>query len=128
MIPETDKARLADLIQEETKIDQQTASLALRGYIPFSTDLQKQKRYIEFLERAAGLRQSDSKTKTKTLDVVIEEREFSKAAKIYKPMSSVMATRFTSSSTPALEEQPIVPKIGLFIPDPNVYFLFFLLI
>jgi proteasome lid subunit RPN8/RPN11 len=49
------KQNLESLIQE-IQIEAHVAALALKGYIPFSTDLPKQNRYKEYLESRAGMR------------------------------------------------------------------------
>ena len=116
-----EKARQMASLLQEIALDAQTASLALKGFIPFSTDPPKQQRYREFLERNAGLRAADSLSLAqRPFDSLIELREFAKAAKIFKPLASTMAARFTTSSQPLEEEKSMIPKTGLFVPDPKV--------
>ena len=115
-----EKARQMASLLQEIALDAQTASLALKGFIPFSTDPPKQQRYREFLERNAGLRAADSLSLAeKPFDHLVELREFAKAAKIFKPLTSMMAARFTTSSQLVEEEKSMIPKTGLFIPDPK---------
>ncbi|TPX67939.1 hypothetical protein SpCBS45565_g03497 [Spizellomyces sp. 'palustris'] len=82
------------------EVEKDTALAALKGFMPFGNDLAKQQRYRRFLEYKAGLT-TDVPLPSQHLskqDVAHELLEFSKAALIFKPLSSMMAARFTSSS------------------------------
>ncbi|KAL8766789.1 MAG: hypothetical protein Q9209_006528 [Squamulea sp. 1 TL-2023] len=77
------------------------------GWMPYAEDLTKRGRYRLFLEIKAGLRPEDTLPErapgSGTDDWVKEMQEFAHAAQIFKPMTGMMATRFTSSSnTPKL--------------------------
>ncbi|OLL23703.1 G patch domain-containing protein 1 isoform C [Neolecta irregularis DAH-3] len=90
-------------VHESTHIpilDRENAISALRGYMPYADDAKKQARYKFFLEVQAGFREEFDRPKTQTRDHWIKElREFAGAAKIFKPMSQMMASRFTTSSS-----------------------------
>jgi len=115
----TDRARQVVSLLQESVIDQQTASLALKGFMPFEADSAKHKRYVEFLERSAGLRKIDPGIAKKSQEELVELRDFAKSARIFKPLTSMMAARFASSSQTQTEEHSIIPKSGLYIPDPK---------
>ena len=71
----------------------------LRG-MPYSDDIEKLKRYRSFLQSSAGLI-SDTNGLPSELQkstVQNEHQEFAQTAKVFQPISSMMATRFTSSS------------------------------
>ncbi|KAI8834772.1 hypothetical protein BJ741DRAFT_565312 [Chytriomyces cf. hyalinus JEL632] len=82
-------------------VDKDTATAALKGFLPFPTDEAKQERYKRFLEFRAEIISSDVKhpphfTERESAHELLE---FSKSAHMYKPLSSMMASRFTSSGT-----------------------------
>ncbi|KAJ3242202.1 hypothetical protein HDU81_006614 [Chytriomyces hyalinus] len=82
-------------------VDKDTAAAALKGFLPFPNDEAKQERYKRFLEFRAEIISSDVKhpphfTERETAHELLE---FSKSAHMYKPLSSMMASRFTSSGT-----------------------------
>ena len=100
------------------QLDTQTALTALgrgtAGWMPYAEDAAKRARYRSFLEIRAGLRGPESATPEKdpghsTDDWVNEMREFAHAAQIFKPMTGMMATRFTSASS--------APKLASDRPD-----------
>lgn len=94
-----------DLWDLVPKLDKQTAVQALTravsGWMPYSEDKDKRARYRTFLEVRAGLRDAlpDRVPGSNTDDWVTEMQEFSRAAEVFKPMSGVMASRFTSASS-----------------------------
>ncbi|KAL8722481.1 MAG: hypothetical protein Q9225_001045 [Loekoesia sp. 1 TL-2023] len=83
------------------------------GWMPYAEDLSKRARYRLFLEIRAGLRPEgtlpEKPTGFSTDDWVKEMQEFAHAAQIFKPMTGMMATRFTSSSS--------APKLASDAPD-----------
>lgn len=82
------------------KIPQEVAQAALGGFIPFGDNIQKQDRYKQYLNFMAG-HIEDIAAAPKTLtreEKAHEPLEFSKAAMIYRPLSKMMASRFTSSA------------------------------
>ncbi|KAK5030146.1 hypothetical protein LTR13_008459 [Exophiala sideris] len=91
-------------------LDKATALQALNrgvgGWMPYAEDENKRDRYRVYLEIQAGLRQTDGRDELpprpkgmKQDDWVIEMNEFARAAQVFKPISGLMASRFTSSSS-----------------------------
>lgn len=95
---------LASLIPSLAK---ETAHTALgrgtAGWMPYAEDPSKRSRYRLFLEVRAGLRPEgtlpDRAPDASNDDWVKEMEEFAHAAQIFKPMTGMMASRFTSSSS-----------------------------
>ena len=92
------------------QLDSQTALSALgrgtAGWMPYAEDPSKRTRYRSFLELRAGLRGPDADIPDRapghsTDEWVNEMKEFAHAAQIFKPMTGLMASRFTSSSSAA---------------------------
>ncbi|KAI4214554.1 MAG: hypothetical protein LQ351_002971 [Letrouitia transgressa] len=73
------------------------------GWMPYAEDPAKRARYQLFLEISASLRPPgtlpDRAPDTSNDDWVKEMQEFAHAAQIFKPMTGMMASRFTSSSS-----------------------------
>lgn len=99
-------------------LESQTALTALgrgtAGWMPYAENPPKRSRYRSFLELRAGLRGPDAGLPDRapghsTDDWVNEMNEFAHAAQIFKPMTGMMASRFTSSS--------LAPKLGSDRPD-----------
>lgn len=88
-------------------LDPETARTALgrgtAGWMPYSEDPAKRTRYRSFLEIHAGYRPDstlpDRDPGASNDDWVKEMNEFAHAAQIFKPMTGMIATRFTSSSS-----------------------------
>lgn len=74
--------------------------------MPYSEDENKRQRYRSFLEVRAGLKEGlpDRLPGSTTNAWAIEMHEFARAAEVFRPVSGVMASRFTSAST--------APKLG----------------
>lgn len=87
------------------KLDKEAAVQALKravgGWMPYSEDESKRARYRIFLEVSAGLKQGlpDRLPGSTTDEWVNEMREFTRAAEVFKPISGVMASRFTTASS-----------------------------
>jgi G patch domain-containing protein 1 len=97
-----DKSQLSDF----PTVAKDVAQLALKGFMPFGDQLQKQARYRNYLENQAGLLSEDGVPK-KVLPIpegltyeagMKEMDEFAKAARIFRPISAMMSGRFTSAS------------------------------
>ncbi|KAJ3055311.1 hypothetical protein HK097_010890 [Rhizophlyctis rosea] len=87
-------------------VGKDVALAALKGFMPFGNDLEKQRRYRRFLEVQAELA-TDYIEPPKHLNATDrdqEPREFAQAAMLYRPLSTMMASRFTSSSEMAPEK------------------------
>ena len=87
------------------------------GWLPYAEDPPKRTRYQLFLSTLAGLREPGATPErvpgASTEDWVNEMQEFAHAAQIFKPMSGMMATRFTSSSsTPQMVNDAMKVKNG----------------
>ncbi|KAL8832083.1 MAG: hypothetical protein Q9170_005020 [Blastenia crenularia] len=85
------------------------------GWMPYAEDLAKRARYRFFLEIRAGLRPEGTLPErlagSSTDEWAKEMQEFAHAAQIFKPMTGMMATRFTSSSS--------APKLASDAPNPD---------
>lgn len=102
MTPEEKARELASIIP---MIEKDVAIAALTrgasGFMPYAEDPTKRDRYRSFLEFRAGIRDGmPERTVNVSKDDWLKElQEFANCAQIFKPMSGMMATRFTSSST-----------------------------
>jgi G patch domain-containing protein 1 len=111
----TEEERQKDLLAQIPKVDKYTADAALSrgasGFMPYGEDESKRNRYRAFLENQAGLSPNLPKISPGISrdDWLKELREFANCAQIFKPMSGMMATRFTSSKT--------APKLASDAPD-----------
>ena len=76
---------------------------ASSGWTPYSTDASKRARYLSFLSVSAGLHPGppDRLLGASDEDWTTEMREFAHSAMIFKPISGMMASRFTSSNAGA---------------------------
>ncbi|KAH0544091.1 hypothetical protein FGG08_001709 [Glutinoglossum americanum] len=83
------------------------------GWMPYAEDEGKRARYRIFLEVRAKLRDGlpERATGMSKDDWVKELKEFAHAAQIFRPMTGMMATRFTSSSSQ--------PKLASDAPEPE---------
>ncbi|KEF52701.1 uncharacterized protein A1O9_11118 [Exophiala aquamarina CBS 119918] len=92
------------------KLERDVALQALNrgagGWMPYSEDEDKRQRYRAYLEIQAGLLQGQDGKEIppkaegmRQEDWVIEMQEFARAAHVFKPISGLMASRFTSSTT-----------------------------
>jgi G patch domain-containing protein 1 len=112
-IPESQKRK--DLWDLVPKLDKQIAAQALAravsGWMPYQEDEKKRARYRVFLEISAGTRDTlpERVDGSSTNEWVTEMQEFSRAAEVFKPVSGVMASRFTSASS--------APKAASDAPD-----------
>jgi G patch domain-containing protein 1 len=111
----TEEERQKELLAQIPKVDKYTADAALSrgasGFMPYSEDEAKRNRYRAYLENQAGITPSlPERTPSISRDDWLKElREFANCAQIFKPMSGMMATRFTSSTT--------APKLASDAPD-----------
>lgn len=88
------------------KVSKEIADAALSGFMPFAENPEKQTRYKNYLLFQAGqlTEMPPPPPNLKREDIEHEYLEFSKAAVIYRPLSKMMASRFTSSSMTDAEE------------------------
>lgn len=111
-----------DVILESASIadiDEKSASAALKGFIPFSDDHEKQERYLRYLRQCSrGKIAGDSLSSIQTTYLDESERqEFISSAQIFRPSSSIIASRFKTSSHTGLQNTKISP--GLSRPSPK---------
>ncbi|KAI8394021.1 uncharacterized protein BYT42DRAFT_609781 [Radiomyces spectabilis] len=96
-----DRSKLADF----PTITKEVANLALRGFMPYGDNPNKQGRYRAYLENQAGLLSEDGIPKDSlpipeglTYEQGMKELdEFAKAARIFRPVSAMMQGRFASA-------------------------------
>jgi G patch domain-containing protein 1 len=94
-----------DLWDLVPKLDKDAAMQALSrgvsGWMPYAEDESKGSRYRAFLEVRAGLsdRLPERAAGATTGDWATELQEFARAAQVFKPISGMMASRFTSSTS-----------------------------
>jgi hypothetical protein len=96
-------------------IDEKTASAALKGFMPFDEDSEKQSRYIKYLRFCTDKSGKADIPKSNLYLDEKEREEFIMSAQIFRPSSSIISSRFESSST---SFQPQVQlKAGLSRPN-----------
>ena len=76
-------------------IDEETAKMALKGFLPFAEDQAKQNRYVDYLRFRA--KKSDNCPVLNDR----EREEFILSAQVFKPAAPVISARFVSSSAAA---------------------------
>ncbi|KAB8299164.1 hypothetical protein EYC80_001267 [Monilinia laxa] len=98
----TPEQRQQELLSQIPKIDKYTADAALmRCSSIYGEDEAKRIRYRAYLEYQAGIVTTipEKGLLTSKEDWLKELQEFANCAKIFKPMTGLMATRFTSSAS-----------------------------
>ncbi|KAI9020210.1 hypothetical protein CLU79DRAFT_756186 [Phycomyces nitens] len=103
-----DRSKLAGF----TIVPKEVATLALKGYMPFSENLKKRARYREYLENMMGKKSLDGQPKTELPipeglnyeDATKEMEEFSKSARMYGRVNNMINSRFTSASGSHIEQ------------------------
>ncbi|KAI0443451.1 DUF1604-domain-containing protein [Xylaria telfairii] len=105
----TEAERQQELVRQLPELDKATAIAALArgasggsGPAPYADDEAKRGRYRAYLEYVAGFAKTSIPTKPagmRTQDWTRELHEFVSCARIFKPMTGLMASRFTTSST-----------------------------
>ncbi|KAH7380930.1 hypothetical protein BKA64DRAFT_727629 [Cadophora sp. MPI-SDFR-AT-0126] len=123
----TEEERQKDLLAQIPKVDKYTADAALSrgasGFMPYGEDEAKRSRYRAYLEMQAGTNPAlpEKNPGVSKDDWLKELREFANCAQIFKPMSGMMATRFTSSTTaPKLASDALDSTSLLSKPAPKV--------
>ncbi|PGH07724.1 hypothetical protein AJ79_06201 [Helicocarpus griseus UAMH5409] len=86
----------------------QALNRGLSGFMPYAEDEAKRSRYRSFLEVRAGLRDKlpDRAPNASIDDWLAELQEFARAAQVFKPISGLMASRFTTSSASVPQQNP----------------------
>ncbi|EEP81067.1 conserved hypothetical protein [Uncinocarpus reesii 1704] len=101
----SESQRQRDLWSLVPHLEKDTAIQALNrgasGWMPYSEDESKRSRYRSFLEVQAGITDKlpPRSSGASTNEWVVELNEFARAAEVFKPMSGLMASRFTSSTS-----------------------------
>jgi G patch domain-containing protein 1 len=100
---EENKSRAAqDLVPElDAEVAMQALNRGVGGWMPYAEDEGKRARYRAFLEIRAGIREGlpERLLEMSKDDWVHEMHEFARAAQVFKPVTGMMASRFTSSSS-----------------------------
>jgi G patch domain-containing protein 1 len=100
---EEDRSRvLQDLVPKlDAEVAIQALSRGVEGWMPYAEDEGKRARYREFLEIRAGIRDGvPERIEGMGKDEWVNEmHEFARAAQVFKPVTGMMASRFTSSSS-----------------------------
>jgi G patch domain-containing protein 1 len=121
----TDEERKQELLTQIPKVEKYVADAALSrgvsGFMPYGDDLPKRSRYRAYLEYQSGIspRPPEFGPGASKEDWLKELREFASCAQIFKPMSGMMATRFTSSTAPKLASDVPDSKDLLSKPAPK---------
>jgi G patch domain-containing protein 1 len=93
--------RLVPRLDREIAI--QALNRGVSGWVPYADEEGKRSRYRTYLEIQAGLRAADEipprAERMRQDDWVLELHEFARAAEVFKPISGLMASRFTTSSS-----------------------------
>ncbi|WWC95390.1 hypothetical protein V866_002252 [Kwoniella sp. B9012] len=94
-----------------------TASAALKGFIPYGDDLEKQDRYKSYLtSQTYNSAEPNPILKKGSIEEINKElRDFSSSARIFRPMSYAMSNRFTSGSSSLAVSDLKQAKPGLHI-------------
>ncbi|EZF30935.1 hypothetical protein H101_05437 [Trichophyton interdigitale H6] len=93
----------------------QALSRGASGWMPYAEDESKRSRYRSFLEVRAGIvtdRLPDRLPGSSTDEWITELREFARAAEVFKPISGLMASRFTSSTSTSTTQPGMEPSSG----------------
>ncbi|KAH8808597.1 hypothetical protein F5884DRAFT_858125 [Xylogone sp. PMI_703] len=107
----TAEERQRELTSQIPKVEKYIAVAALNrgasGFMPYGEDEAKRNRYRSFLEYQADItKEIPPRGNNMSKDEWLQElREFANCAQIFKPMSGMMATRFTSSTKPGIESK-----------------------
>lgn len=114
----TEEDRRKELSAQVPKLEKEVAIAALgrgaTGWMPYAEDESKRARYREYLEGQAGIRESlvQNPSGVTKDDWLKELQEFAHCAQIFKPMTGMMATRFTSSSSVMRPGSDLQPSMG----------------
>lgn len=97
-----------------------TAASALRGYMPYQDDLEKQDRYRSYLvSQTYNTKEPNPKLKARAnfADINKELDDFAASARIFKPMAFAMSSRFTAGSASLASSDLKQAKPGLHVYD-----------
>lgn len=94
--------KMEDLVPKlDVEVAVQALSRGVGGWMPYAEDEDKRARYRAFLEIRAGIRNGlPERPEEMSRDGWVNEmHEFSRAAQVFRPVTGLMASRFTSSSS-----------------------------
>ena len=96
-----------------------TASAALKGFIPYGDESERQERYRSYLvSQTHNTKSPNPALKTGTVDEInMELDDFAASARIFKPMSFALSNRFTAGSSTLASTDLKQAKPGLHIYD-----------
>ena len=120
----TDQERqksLSDLVpQLEPQIASQALNRGVDGWTPYADDESKRSRYRKYLEIRAGIREGlPERTPVMTLDDWKSEmNEFARSAQVFRPVTGLMASRFTSSSSQPTSSSDSAAAAGSLVNRP----------
>lgn len=117
--PELSPERATEIIIPP--LSPRTASAALQGFMPYGDDQQKQERYRSYLvSQQYNTKHPNPQLlpSTNVEEVNHELEAFAKSARIFRPMSYAMSSRFTSGSSSLAAADMHQPKAGLHVLDP----------
>lgn len=120
----TEEERQKELVSQIPKVEKYIAVAALNrgasGFMPYGEDEAKRNRYRAFLEYQADIvKDIPSREPSMSKDDWLKElREFANCAQIFKPMSGMMATRFTSSTQPSTSQSKESPSGDSLLSKP----------
>ncbi|BEI88274.1 uncharacterized protein CcaverHIS019_0109920 [Cutaneotrichosporon cavernicola] len=118
--PELPPERATDVVIPP--LSPRTASAALQGFMPYTDDGQKQERYRSYLRSQTYNTKSPFPTllPSASVDDINQELEtFAQSARIFRPMSYALSSRFASGSTSLSNSDSKVPRPGLHLYDPS---------
>ncbi len=102
-VKEEDNSRaLQDLVPKlDAEVAMQALDRGIEGWMPYAEDEGKRARYRAYLEIRASVRTGlpERVTAMSRDDWVNEMHEFARAAQVFRPVTGLMASRFTSSSS-----------------------------
>lgn len=114
-VTDVDRHRLVqDLVPKlDAEVAMQALNRGVGGWMPYAEDEEKRDRYRAFLEIRAGIRgglpeRLEGMGKS---DWINEMHEFARAAQVFRPVTGMMASRFTSSS--------LHPQLASDRPEPS---------
>jgi len=115
----TEEERLREVMNQIPRLDKETAIAAISrgagGGGPYADDEAKRSRFRVYLEHEAGLSKAPPRKppKVSNNDWIRELHEFFNCARIFKPMTGMMASRFTTSSSASTGSQGKVDESNL---------------
>ncbi|KIV88252.1 hypothetical protein PV10_07951 [Exophiala mesophila] len=105
VVPESEVRSEDDMPTLNPEVARQALQREVNGWMPYADDENKRNRYRAYLESQAESRQLkfdqqslNWREGTNKEDWMVELHEFARAAQVFRPISGLMASRFTSST------------------------------